>query len=191
MTTLIAAVLNGGDSQRMGTDKAAVMLAGRPLAEWLQRALAGRTTVFVGAEIPGARSIGDAEGSGPAAGLAAALSLGADGVLLVAVDQPWLRSATADALVARFDGSRPVVPIDAGTRQVTCAVYPSSLAAMATRMAREGRALQAVLDDIDIEEIATSEWQTWGEDGRSWFGADTPEELDSGLSRFGIPGTGG
>lgn len=189
MITVIAAVLNGGSSRRMGTDKAAVDLAGRPLAEWVTRALVGRSTVFVGADVPGARSIEDAAGSGPLAGLAAALTLGSDAVFLVAVDQAWLRTETVDALVARFDG-RPVVPVDDGTRQVTCAIYPSTLAVAAAGLAADGRALQAVLDKVSVDEVGEDEWRSWDEDGRSWFGVNSPDDLATGLQRFGAPGPG-
>jgi molybdopterin-guanine dinucleotide biosynthesis protein A len=186
MTTIIAAVLSGGSSSRMGTDKASVEVAGRPLAEWVQRALAGRTTVFLGGELPDVRTIGDAPGSGPVAGLAAALAIGADAVLLLAVDQPWVRRATVDGLIERFSGL-PVVPIEDGVRQVTCAIYPSSLASKAARIAEEGRSLQAVLDDVEVDEVDSDEWAAWGEDGRSLFGADTPQELADGIERFGTP----
>ena len=37
------------------------------------------------------------------------------------------------------------------------------------------------------EAIAADVWQTWGEDGRSWFSADTPEDIETGLGRFGPP----
>lgn len=189
MTTIVAAVLSGGRSSRMGTDKASVEVAGRPLAEWVERALAGRTTVFLGGDVSGVRAIGDAPGSGPVAGLAAALTIGFDAVLLLAVDQPWIRPSTVERLVERFTGS-PVVPLDDGIRQVTCAIYPAALASKAARLAEEGRALQAVLDDVEVDEVTPDEWSSWGEDGRSWFGADTHEELAAGVERFGTPGGG-
>jgi molybdopterin-guanine dinucleotide biosynthesis protein A len=189
MPTIVAAVLSGGSSRRMGTDKASVLVDGRPFSEWVQRALAGRTTVFLGGDVPGARTIGDAPGSGPLAGLAAGLAIGADAVLLIAVDQPWVRPDTVEHLMRRFAG-RVVVPIDDGVRQVTCAVYPASLASTAARLAEEGRALQAVLDDVEVDEVGPDEWRAWGEDGRSWFGADTPEDIAAGIERFGSPGGG-
>jgi molybdopterin-guanine dinucleotide biosynthesis protein A len=187
MTTIVAAVLSGGRSRRMGRDKASIQVGGRPFSEWIRRALAGRTTVFLGGDLPDVRTIGDAPGSGPVAGLASALTIGADAVLLVAVDQPWLRPGTVDHLVERFSG-RPVVPVDDGVRQVTCAIYPASLAPKAARLAEEGRALQAVLDDVGVDEVPAAEWAEWGEDGRSWFGADTPDEVAEGIERFGLPG---
>lgn len=185
---VIVAVLNGGRSQRMGQDKASSMLHDRPLWEWVRRASANHPTLFVGGDLPGTTTIGDAPGHGPLAGLAAALAVGAHGVLLVAVDQPWLRPATVDALIQRFTGSTPVVPVDQGTRQVTCAVYPANLATTAARFALDGRALQALLDDVAVDEIGEEQWRGWGEDGRSWFGTDTPEALATGLRRYGPPG---
>lgn len=187
MTTVIAAVLSGGRSQRMGADKASIELDGRTLSDWIQRALSDRAVFFVGGEPGGARSIGDAPGSGPAAGLAAALAIGAEAVVLVAVDQPWLRRETVTKLVDRFAG-RPVVPLHDGVRQVTCAAYPSELASRAAQVAIEGGPLQAVLDDLEVDEVSPAEWHQWGEDGRSWFGTDTPADLVEGTKRFGSPG---
>lgn len=186
MTTVIAAVLSGGRSRRMGAPKAAIDLEGRSFSEWVQRALSDRTIVFVGGDVPDVRSIDDADGSGPTAGLAAALTLGADAVLLVAVDQPWLRRETVEHLIDRYAGV-PIVPVDDGVRQVTCAIYPAALSPAAAALAADGRALQAVLDDIEVDEVTPAEWHTWGEDGRSWFGADTPSEIAAGLARFGSP----
>lgn len=182
--SIVAAVLSGGKSVRMGSDKAGLEVSGRPLADWVRRALDGLPTVFLGG---GGDSLPDAPGSGPTAGLATALAVDAEAVLVVAVDQPWLRSETAQALIDRYDGS-PVVPVDDGVRQVTCAVYPTVLRPVAARLASDERALQAVLDEADVDEVGPPEWRAWGEDGRSWFGVNTPEDVDEGLARFGPPG---
>ncbi len=186
MPAVIAAVLAGGRSHRMGVDKSTVELAGRSMADWVTRALAGRNVVVVGGSIHGAIAIADAPGSGPTAGLAAALSIGADAVLLVAVDQPWLRPETVIRLMDRFE-NRPVVPLDDGLRQVTCAVYPATMATKATSMADTGSGLQKALEGEDVDEILPTEWAAWGEDGRSWYSVDRPQDIIDGLARFGPP----
>lgn len=172
----------------MGTDKARLEVDGRTFADWVRRAVAGLPTVVVGAEHSDLRSLPDADGSGPTSGLAAAMRLEADAILLVAVDQPWLRTETVTRLAERFD-DRAVVPVADGIRQVTCAIYPTDLLPTAIRLASEGRALQAVLDGSEVDEVHAMEWKAWGEDGRSWFGADTPQDVAEGLHRFGPPGS--
>src|SRR4051794_36678604 len=96
-----AIILTGGQSSRMGRDKAAMAWNGRSavdrLAE-LARALGAARIVTAGAAAPGlpaARE--DPPGGGPAAGLMAAAGLlqdnGCDRALVLAVDAPTLAPA--------------------------------------------------------------------------------------------------
>jgi molybdopterin-guanine dinucleotide biosynthesis protein A len=187
MPGTIAVILNGGRSRRMGRPKADVMVAGRPMAAWVEAALEGHEIVVAGTPIGDHRAIEDTTGVGPIAGLVTALGLDAESVFLCAVDQPWLLPGTVAALAARFDGV-PVVPIDGGTRQVTCAIYPASLADRASAMALAGGSVQGLLDAVPFDAVHPEDWSAWGEDGSSWFSVDTPEDLAGGMSRFGSPG---
>jgi len=197
MPNFLGAVLTGGRSTRMGEDKTTVEVAGRPMSSWVTTALdstmpdtnrlivLGRTPL---GEIP---NLEDRPGEGPLSGLAALADLPEnlgpipDAVLLLAVDQPWVRPETLRALLNRYAGLA-VVPIDDGVRQVTCAVYPWSFIDAAAEGAAGGQGLQALLDEMEIDGIE-SEWAKWGEDGRSWFSVDTPADVTEGLRRFGAP----
>ena len=178
---MIGVVLAGGQSRRMGRDKALVEIAGSPLIEWASKALVEVSDRVVVAGRPegwaGHEGLADPPGlGGPLAGLVAALQLGTD-LLVVAVDQPWVRVETLQAL-AGMEGT--VVPIDGGVRQVTCARYSADITVAAN-------SLQSLFDQIPYRSVDDKEWRSWGEDGRSWFSADDETVLAEGLERFGSP----
>lgn len=179
---MIGVVLAGGESRRMGKDKAFVEVAGRPLIEWVAAALGQVADRLVIAGKPegwsGREGLADPAGlGGPLAGISAALSLGED-VLVVAVDQPWVRVETLQAL---SDMEGTAVPVDGGIRQVTCARYSAEITGA-------GRSIQDLLDQVPYRAIEETEWRSWSEDGRSWFSVDDETALEEGLRRFGPPG---
>lgn len=186
---LIGAVLVGGQSSRMGRDKAEVLASGSPMLERVGAALATVTghVVVLGPDRPGWESWPDGfHVEGPLAGIATALSRIASGdVLVVAVDHPYVRSETLQAL-ASFDSDLPVVPVDqSGMRQVTCARYPHSIAEAAAEEAAGAGSIQTLLDRVSFQPVTPDQWSKWGEDGRSWFSVDSPEALTEAEARFG------
>jgi len=186
-------VLAGGESRRMGTDKAFVEIDGRTMAELVTAVLgvvcdevlvAGRSDPPTSVEvIPDPPSMP----RGPLAGLVAGIRRAGEGVVfLAAVDQPWLRSETVTRLLDMVE-DLPVVPVVEGTRQTTCAVYPVSTGTAASEELAAGGSLQSLLDRAAFRPVVESEWKSWGEDGRSWFSVDTIEDLNEGLKRYGLP----
>lgn len=123
---------------------------------------------------------------GPLAGLTTALNrTDHDHVLLVAVDQPFLRQKTLAEIVALADDI-PVVPVDDdGVPQVTCAAYPQSMEATARDEAATGGSVQSLLDRVSFIPVPPEKWSSWGEDGRSWYSVDDLEALEEGLARYG------
>lgn len=173
----------------MGRDKADVEIAGVTLLDRVAAALgsAAEQIVVLGRRRPGWTCWpDDAPGSGPLSGIATALRrMGSGRALFLAVDQPFARPETLRAL-AGFASELPVVPVDRkGVRQVTCAVYPASVAGAAWEEAEAGGSLQSLLDRVAFEPVTHATWEGWGEDGRSWYSVDTPEDLGDGLRRFG------
>lgn len=177
---MIGVVLAGGASRRMGTDKAAVDVGGRSMLDWVESALAAVCDRVVISGRPG--GVADSPGMhGPLAGLAACLAWD-EPLLVVAVDQPWVRVETLRAIK---DMTGTVVPIDGGVRQVTCARYSPEL----TGAARQARSIQRLLDQVPYQAVAEPEWRSWGEDGRSWYSVDDEDALVRGLERYGPPTT--
>jgi molybdopterin-guanine dinucleotide biosynthesis protein A len=187
--TLLGAVLAGGHSRRMGMDKAAVLVSGASFLERVTASLAAATdhVVVLGEERDGYETWPDqAPGWGPLAGVATALGrMEEDRALIVAVDNVFVREETLRDLAA-IESDLPVVPVDRdGIRQVTCAVFPRLISGPAWEEAEAGGSIQTLLDRVSFLPVTPDQWEEWGEDGRSWFSADTRQALDEGLRRFG------
>lgn len=123
---------------------------------------------------------------GPLAGITTALERAASArVLSVAVDHAFVRPETLERLAA-IESEIPVVPVDGtGVRQVTCALYPSSIAGEASDEAVAGGSIQTLLDRVSFRPVTPEEWREWGEDGRSWYSVDSESALVEGLAAFG------
>ena len=192
---LVGVILAGGASRRMGEDKALVEVAGRPMLAWVATALEASTDriLVAGPERAGWSDLtfvndAGAPQRGPLAGGAAAMPHVDQGdlVVVVGVDQPWVRTETLRSIVAKFV-ERPVVPVPDGVRQTTCAVYPANLARVATRELNSGGSIQSLLDRTAFDPFTESDMLDCGEDGRSWFSVNTTEDLAEGLVLYGTP----
>lgn len=184
----LGAVLAGGQSTRMGRDKAAVEVEGVSMLNRVAAAIrtVASNIVILGGEYEGFNNWPDqAEGAGPLFGIATALARAEeDRVVLVAVDHPFVRPETLARLVDMENGLS-VVPVDEdGVRQVTCAVYPVSIADMAAEEAEVGGSIQSLVDRVSFQPVTPDIWTAWGEDGRSWFSADSPDAVEEGVRRF-------
>lgn len=180
----------------MGTDKALVELDGAPLAAHVAGTLRSflTTVVLVGRQSP----IGDIDVlpdrssgiAGPLRGLATALDcVKASSVLLVAVDQPFMSANTLRRLASLASPDRAVVPVADGYRQVTTALYPTAWAREAAQEADLQGSIQTLLDRMPHRTVGPDEWQSWDEDGRSWFSVDTPQALEDGIALYGTAPT--
>ena len=192
----LGVILAGGGASRMGRDKALVEIAGRPMVEWVAEAVsavAGEVVVLGrSGTLFGLTCVPDDHPArrGPLAGLATALRIAAgEPAVVVAVDQPWVRPATLRGLLEQAGPLHAVVPIAEKARQVTCAVYPEAWADRAAVEDAAGGSIQSLLDVMLLRPVEAAEWQTWDEDGRSWFSVDSEAAIEEGLVRFGVPGT--
>jgi molybdopterin-guanine dinucleotide biosynthesis protein A len=178
----------------MGSDKALLDLGGSSFVSWVVAAMKEACDDIVISGRPdgwlGMKGTPDdsSERRGPLAGLAAVVHAHPGRrLLVVGVDQPWARAATL-AHLADLDSSRAVVPVDDGVRQTLCAAYPADLGEVIDEELDANGSIQSLLDRTAFEPVTDSIWQGWGEDGRSWFSVDTPEALEAGIERFGLPG---
>lgn len=187
-TSTLGAILTGGRSTRMGRDKADVAVEGEAMLDRVAQAIGrivGRT-VLLGPDRPGWECWPDGfHAHGPLAGVATALTrTTSERVLLVAVDQPFLRIETLKSLLA-VTSELPVVPVDRhGTRQVTCAIYPATIADAAADEASSDGSIQTLLDRVSFTPVPPEVWESWGEDGRSWFSVDDETSLVEGVARY-------
>ncbi len=186
----IVAVLAGGESTRMGSDKAAIPFASSTMLETVLDSVStvgdpivvGRTRAPHGVlAIPDRRT----DSRGPLTGLETVLRHEPGRtVVLVAVDHPFVQPQTLRDMLA-LEGDA-VIPLDAGWQQVTCAVYrPPFLDAASETLDNGCRSIITALGLVTVNLVHEDTWRSWGEDGRSWFSVDTPERLKQGLRRFG------
>jgi molybdopterin-guanine dinucleotide biosynthesis protein A len=150
-----AVLLCGGDSRRMGHDKALVEWNGTPLHQ-LQiaklRALRPEQ-IFVSARADKswrprdvALVLDELETRGPVSGIAAALrACEGDHLLVLAIDLPLITSEYLHAMLRRTSLGRGIVPTIDGRFEPVAAVYPrESLAAFGS----DGGSLQAVIREL-------------------------------------------
>jgi molybdopterin-guanine dinucleotide biosynthesis protein A len=159
-------VVAGGESRRMGTDKALLPWGGGTL---LDRALATLRAVCADARIlcgptpryldHGAVVETDRQAGGPLAGLEAALAAaGPRPALLLAVDLPWVEPALLSRVLSLLAGHDAVVPIVDGRAQPLCAAYAAScLDPLRRRLAAGERRMTSFWPDVRVRRIDEAE----------------------------------
>ncbi|MCA9238965.1 MAG: molybdenum cofactor guanylyltransferase [Planctomycetales bacterium] len=163
-STYGAVVLCGGQSSRMGKDKANLLLGGQSL---LSRALDAVSLVVPEARIvcvaakeqklpvlsTAIRVVRDPrENLGPLAALATGLRelpVECDAVVVTGCDHPLLSAEVLEELLNQLGGSAAVIPEVAGCLQPLPAVYSISIRGAAEQLLHEGRrSLHSLLDAI-------------------------------------------
>ena len=166
MDGTIGVILSGGQSRRMGRDKAGVMLTGRTLLNRMAAELAplfGEVYVSVDrpGRYPGRRELPDLRpGHGPLAGLEAAFrSTEAEAVFLAAVDLPFAAPALAAKVLERAgEGDACVIRRRDGKAEPLFALYRRSCLGPLTGCLDQGRrAVMALLDRVDCRWLAEEE----------------------------------
>lgn len=161
---ILGAVLVGGESRRMGRDKARLTVGGEPLAERISRLL----EAVVGEVVLVTRSAEDPRfadrlivadrfpGRGPLAGLHAALEAAGDrAVLLAACDLPNLSLPLLRHLIGEGlgdDAPRARVPRASGQLQPLLALYSAGCRSVAAACLEAGElSMHGFLERIDTE----------------------------------------
>ena len=161
------AVLAGGASSRMGTDKALLDVDGRPLVVAAVEALAAAgadAVLVVGGDRDALVDLGldarpdDHPGEGPLGGILTALRLAGDGVVMVlACDMPAVDGASVAAIVsalAAAPGADVAVPVVNGRRQLLTAAYRHRGRPVLERAYETGeRAPRRAVDGLEVVEV--------------------------------------
>ena len=191
MDSVTGFVLAGGKSTRMGTDKALLELAGRPLIEHMLE-LAGSvcSQVCVVGE-PGKFSrwapvIHDQyAGQGPLAGIQAALTHSETNMnLILGVDLPFLEAAFLSYLISqsRTSGGVVTVPVADGFAQTLCAVYRREFAELAGRALRRGQnKVDAIFPQTSVRQLFDEELAKAGFGPGMFRNVNTPEDWQQAL----------
>jgi len=181
-----AIILAGGESQRMGRDKATLALGEHSL---LQRVVAIVQPLFPQVLVSVRQPRPDIElpqicdtqpNAGPLAGLCAALEKSTTPwIFAVATDMPFVQAALIEHLALRRADFQAVVPVVAGHPQPLAAFYAvGALAVIQDLLAGDGkRSLRAALERLNVCYVDESELRAADPGLRSFFDLDTPEDL--------------
>jgi molybdenum cofactor guanylyltransferase len=192
-------ILAGGESMRMGRDKATLELGGEPILERTARLLesvAGPPAVigiFSGHDSFGLRAFADDwPGAGPLGGIATALRVSnAPWNLVVACDLPYLTKAWLDFLVARalLSQGDAVVPANVRGAEPLCAVYHKRCeAAIRAALETGTRKVTDGLKELLVELIDPFEWKGFDSDGLLFKNMNSPEDYQEARRRIGGAG---
>ena len=191
----LAVIMAGGDSQRMGRDKASLVLGEQTL---MQRVAEIMQVVFpqvvVSVRTPRADialpQVCDVFSDlGPLAGLCAGLDYASqDGVpwiFAVATDMPFLRPALIEQLANYRSGVDAVVPLVDGHPQPLAAFYSiDALPAVRALATGEGkRSLRAALERLQVAYVHAADLIAADPGLGSFVDLDTPEDLAKAIDQ--------
>ncbi len=191
MEPVSAIIQAGGQSRRMGTDKALIDYHGRPILAHvidLLRQLsddvivvANRSDVYGPLVAPlGARVVPDYDPpSGPLGGLAAGLAaMRHDVAVVVACDMPLLNLDLLRYLIDRAVDFDAVVPMTGDQFEPLHAVYRRTcLAEIQRRLANDERRVISFFQGVRLSVVSEAEWRVIDPAGRSVSNLNTPADL--------------
>lgn len=190
-----AIILAGGDSQRMGRDKANLTLGGGQTL--LQRVIASMQQIFpcviISVRQPRPEislpQVCDGQAdermpatAGPLAGLVSGLgSITTPWAFVVACDMPFVEPAVVELMGKYREPHQAVVPIVNGHRQTLAAYYARScLDTIHAHIAAGGKnSLRAVLEKLRVRYVDEAELLKADPGLRSFFDLDTPQDIES------------
>ncbi len=186
-----AVILTGGESRRMGRDKALAELDGRPLLQHVidsLRPLFGRLVVSVRKPRPGLclPQIRDAwPGRGPMTGIASVMQrVDTDWLFVAGCDMPFIEPGLVRLMADRRDGHDAVLAETGGHMQPLPGFYARRiLPAMRARIAEGRRSLTGLIaDEPDVALLSEAEARNADPDLRSFTDFDTQSGLDAVVS---------
>jgi molybdopterin-guanine dinucleotide biosynthesis protein A len=189
-------VLAGGESLRMGRDKALLELAAVPMivrASRLVESVVG-TAVVIGRAEP-YQSLGlqiiadDWPGAGPLGGIATALrASSAAWSLVVACDLPYLTKDWLDYVVRRAISSAAdaVLPMNVRGAEPLCAMYHKRCEdAIRGALERGIRKTTDGLASLRIEPVEPADWKAFDREGLLFKNMNSPEDYEQAKAKLG------
>ena len=191
MEPVSAIIQAGGQSRRMGRDKALIDYQGQPILAHVINTLrqlsadvivvANRSDVYGPIVSPlGARLVPDYDPpSGPLGGLAAGLAaMQHELAIVVACDMPLLNLELLRHLIARAAGVDAVVPMMGDQYEPLHAVYRRTcLPAIQRRLSNDERRMISFFQDVRLAVVPETDWRAFDPSGRSLANLNTPDDL--------------
>lgn len=184
-------VLAGGQSRRMGRDKALLPFGEDTLLGRVVRRVGGvcSRVIVVAREAdayPGFEVALDRfPGCGPLAGLhAGLLEARTDLCVCVACDLPFLEPALLRLLLDRAEGYDAALPLLGGRVEPLCSVYRRSVTAVAESLLRAGGgSMRDLLRRLRVRAVGEEELRMADPELLSFLNVNTPEDYRAALQR--------
>lgn len=181
-------ILAGGQSSRMGTNKALLELEGEPLIQrlarrfssWFQQVVVVTNTpeeyAFLGLPMVGDRI----PGLGPLGGLEAGLSASRyEYAFFCAVDMPFVSEPLVRQMLALAPGYEIVVPVLGGEFEPMHAVYSKGcLPAISHNLDTRRLRLISIFDAVRRRDLTEEEIRRFGDPRQLFFNCNTPQDLE-------------
>jgi molybdopterin-guanine dinucleotide biosynthesis protein A len=194
---IAAFILAGGESSRMGTNKALLELGGMPLvvrtAHLVESASGTKPTIVGSPEIYARLRLhairDDWPGAGPLGGIATALRASeSPWNLIVACDLPYLTKAWLEHLIHRAKRSHAdaLVPLNDAGAEPLCAIYnKSSESAIWLALDRGVRKVTDGLAGLRAEHIEPREWKAFDSEGLLFKNMNSAADYEEAKVRIG------
>jgi molybdopterin-guanine dinucleotide biosynthesis protein A len=194
-------ILAGGESSRMGTDKALLELGGLPMivrAARLVESVVGSAVIIGSPETYQRLGLSalrdDWPGAGPLGGIATALRVSeSPWTLIVACDLPYLTRDWLKHLLNRASNSArdAVLPLSSGGAEPLCAMYNKSCAAPIWLALDQGvRKVTSGLAHVRVEWIELREWKRFDSHGLLFKNMNTAADYEEAKARWECAGAG-
>ena len=191
ITDCTAIVLAGGDSHRMGRDKANVMLGDKTLLQTVtatMQQLFPRVIVSVRqprAAIDLLQVCDDEPNGGPLAGLVASLGqITTPWAFIVACDMPFVVAEVVELLAGHRSRHQAVVPVVHGHLQPLAAFYAAScLAPLRASLAARQNSLRDALKQLDVCYVSEAEMLNADPQLRSFLDLDAPQDVEAAMNQ--------
>lgn len=193
MGDISAFVLAGGQSSRMGADKAFVELEGRTLLTYALNLLKQVTgdVHILSSKVPfgayGEVVEDQFPNCGPLGGIHAALRFSSAPLnLILAVDMPFVRVAFLQYLanLARNNSATVTVPRAAGNWQPLCAIYRPAFGDIAEAALKQGRnKIDSLYREVEVQVVEEAELQKQGFPSDMFRNLNTPQEVQEATRR--------
>ena len=195
MNLITVAIQAGGQSSRMGEDKAFVVYNGRPMIETVLAQVAGlgqETFIVTNNPEPyaylGVPTVGDIYlDHGPLAGIHTAVSHAAHPhTLVVACDMPWLKRPLLQYQISLRHTADVVVPLWNNFPEPLHAIYSKAcLPAIEANLQAKRLKITRFYGQVAIRYVGQEEIEENGGNGRSFANINTPQDLTQAQKKTG------
>lgn len=185
------AILMGGDSTRLGRDKAALPWGEGTLLEHVHHILAPLCAEVVLVTRPdrvdqvravapsGSRVIPDVlSGRGPLVGIHAALSQAAcERVLVVGCDMPWLSARLLAGLLKEGEGEVVIPRTESGWEPLHAVYARSCLPAVEASLGDGSAPVASFFTEVRVQVWTPARWECYDPTGRSFASINSPADI--------------